>query len=85
MMDLIAYFLTPAIGQMLCEYAGVCNGECCNDTLGVVRQAKEIGLAKQFVLIVLRVTAEEIVDVIPSAIKKLDVQFLFTELYENLF
>ena len=57
--NLTAYFLLASIGQSLGEDAGIGYGEAGNDVRRAVRQTKIVGLAKEFVLIVLCLVVEK--------------------------
>lgn len=74
MVNLKPNFLLSGVGQLLGEDAGVGHSEACHNVGRAVGQTEIIGLAKQFVLIVLRFIMEEIVDGLSAAVESLYVQ-----------
>lgn len=84
-MDFISDLSASTIGKMLGEDACICYREGGHDAFRFIRQAEKISFPKQLFLIFPSIITEEIIDVITTAIKKLDVQILFTELNEIQF
>ena len=75
MMHLTANLLLSCIGQLLGEDACISYSETCNDFRRLVGETEIIGLAKQFILIVLCFVVEELVNRSTTAIERLYVQF----------
>lgn len=69
-----AYLLLSCVGQSLCEDAGIGYGESRHNAVWLLGKDPIVGLAKEFVLIVLGFLAEELVDRIPTTVEGFQVE-----------
>lgn len=70
-MHLTSNFLLPRIRQLFGEYAGVGDGKTCHDVRRAVAKYPIIGFAEKFVLIVLSLIMEKIIDRLSAAVESL--------------
>ena len=74
--------LLAGIGQSLSEDAGIGYGESGNNVRRTVRQTEIVSLTEEFVLIILCLVVEEIIDRLPTAVESLNIQIWCTLRHE---